>query len=425
MAERRVVITGIGLISPCGIGWRPFWDSALRGVSHIRSFQSLALNGFPSKLAGEILDFNPKDYIKKRKMLKVMSREVQIAIAASQLAFEDAGLAVEDSHRERFGVSLGTGIINNELDEMGVGIKSACNENGEFELEKFGSDGIRSLFPLWFLKYLPNMPACHISIARGLKGPSNTLTTSSAAGAQAVGEAFRVIERGDADVMIAGSTDSKINGMGISRFHLLGLLSRTKRAPEKAYTPFDEQHDGIILGEGAGLLILEEFERAKARGAKIYAEVAGYGCSSDYNYDPRSTSDFKGKQLAMKRALEDASVAPGELDSLVAYGSGVPQEDIQEARAIQSVFSSATGRLKITGLKPVAGHLVYGSAGVEIAAAALSLSENLTPPLANFQSPALDCDLPFVKDKPEEGTKSCLFNSFGFGGQNASLVFKK
>lgn len=425
MTERRIAITGIGMITPCGVGWKPFWNSALKANSHIRPLQSISLNGFPSKFAGELTDFNPKTYVTQRKMLKLMSREIQIAVAASQLAVEDAGLEITEKDRERFGVSLGTGVINNDLDEVGVGIKNSLDENGEFQMKKFGSEGIRSLYPLWMLKYLPNMPACHISIARGLKGPSNTITTSAAAGAQAVGEAFRVIARGDADLMLAGSTDSKINGMGISRFHLLGLLSNNKRAPERAYAPFDQNHDGIVLGEGAGLLVLEEMDHAKARGAKIYAELAGYGSSSDFNYDPRTTRDYNGKRLAMARALEDASVAPNELDSLLAYGSGIPQEDIQESLAIQSVFNSSTGRLKVTGLKPVTGHLVYGSAGVEIAAAALSLSDGLIPPLANLNNPAVDCDLPFVKEKPQEGSRNCLFNSSGFGGQNASLVLKK
>lgn len=426
MSKRRVVITGIGMITPCGFGWKPFWAALLKADSHIRYLNGFSQDGSSIKLAGEIPNFNPAEYVKQKKSLKVMSREIQLAVAASQIAIEDSGIVLDDSDRDRFGVSLGTGIINNDLDEIGIGIRNGINPEGQFQMSKFGQDGIRSLYPLWFLKYLPNMPACHVSIARGLRGPSNTITTSSAAGAHALGEAFRVIERGDADLMLAGSTDSKINAMGIARFHLLGLLSQRNHDPQTAYCPFDREHDGMILGEGAGLLVLEEFQHARKRGARIYAEIAGFGSSSDYNYDPRSTEDFTGKRLAMERAMEDASTGPEDIDCLVANGSGIPQEDIQESRAIQSAFNGSLSRLRVTGAKPVTGHLVYASAGVEAAASALALHHGTVPPLANLEQPDPECDLPFVKSKPEDsGTESILFNSFGFGGQNASLILRK
>lgn len=422
---RRVAITGLGIITPCGRGWQPYWEAVTKGISSINY-----LSNFPSHeplhLGGEIKNFDPTEFIKQRKTLKVMSREIQLALAASFMAVQDSAIKLEETDRTRFGISLGTGIINNDLDEIGVGIKSALDENGKFSMNKFGAEGIRSLFPLWFLKYLPNMPACHISMTHGLQGPSNTVTTSSAAGAQAIGEAFRVIQRGDADCMIAGSTDSKLNAMGISRFQLLGLLSKQTENPGTAYRPFDRRHDGILLGEGAGLVVLEEWEHAKKRGARIYGEIVGYGSASDLNHDMDAKEDYAGKRYAMVRALSDAQVNPDEIDLLLANGSGVPQEDVTECHAVESVFENSLRDLKVTGVKPITGHLVYGSGGVELGAAALALHEGVVPPLANFETPARDCDLPFVLRKPEVlSVRRLVLNSFGFGGQNASLVLRK
>lgn len=270
------------------------------------------------------------------------------------------------------------------------------------------------------------MPACHISMTHGIKGPSNTVTTSSAAAAQAIGEACRVIKRGDADVMIAGGTDSKINAMGLARFHLLGLLSHQNGVGQDGYCPFDERHDGIYIGEGSGLLILEERTHAEKRGAHIYGEILGYGSSSDFNYDPRMAEDFQGKRLAITRALADAGLDSSEIDFLLANGSGIPQEDKQEAMAIRSVFEKSLDRLKVTGVKPITGHGVYASGGIEMAAGILALQKGSIPPLTNLKKPAAYCDLPFVTEKAQSlDAKTFLFNSFGFCGQNACLAVSK
>lgn len=423
MSRRRVVITGIGLMTPCGEGWQPYWASVLAGKSHIRPLSLLNLNDFPSRFAGEIPDFDPTKSIKNRKSLKVMSKTIMLAVMASDLAIRDSNLQMDQINPLRFGVSLGTGIINNDLDELAQGLREGFREDGTFDMQKFGQTGIRSLFPLWLLKYLPNMPACHISIVHGLKGPNNTLTTSSAAGAQAIGEALRVIERGDADLMIAGSADSKLNAMGLSRLHLLGLLSKRNHVAEEAYCPFDEKHDGMVPGEGAGLLILEEYKHAKARGARIYGEIKGYGSCSDFIHDPRTSQDFTGKCLSMERALDHAQMLPEEIDVVFANGSGIPHEDIHETQALHIVFQNAINQIVVTGVKPITGHLIYGSAGVEIAAGLLSLRDQVVPHLVNLNKPDVACDLPFVSKKPlPRKLNSILFNSFGFGGQNASLV---
>ncbi|HOE68058.1 MAG TPA: beta-ketoacyl-[acyl-carrier-protein] synthase family protein [Candidatus Omnitrophota bacterium] len=425
MTRHRVVVTGFGVISACGNGWEPYWDSALQGRSAVREVERLKLNGFSFKYAGTIRDFDPKQYVENRKSLKVMSREIQLAVGAAKLALQDAGLFGTAYDQSRFGVTLGTGIINNDLDEIGVGFKNAIDGSGRFSMAKFGQEGVRSLFPLWFLKYLPNMPACHVSIAYHLRGPSNTITTSSAAGAQAIGEAYRVIERGDADIMLAGGTDSKLNAMGISRFHLLGLLSKRAGLPEHVYTPFDERHDGIVLGEGAGILVLESLENAKRRGAPIYAEITGYGSSSDFNFDPRDEDDFTGKRVAMRRALEDAGIEHHDVDVIVANGSGVPQGDIQEALAIHSFCMGSFDKQSVTALKSVTGDLVYGSGGVEAVIAALIANKRVVPPVTNLKKPYPECPLPLVRDKAKSAdVTNVMFNNFGFGGQNASLVFK-
>ncbi len=424
--KRRVVITGLGTVTACGQGWKPYWEAALAGKSAVRATTHLNLNGFSFRFAGTIPHFDPKLFIENRKSLKLMSREIQLAVAASRLALEDAKLFGTSYDPTRFGVTLGTGIINNDLDEIGVGFRNSLDEFGQFSITKFGQEGIRTLYPLWFLKYLPNMPACHVSMAHQLRGPSNTITTSSAASAQAIGEAYRVIERGDADMMLAGGTDSKINAMGISRFYLLGLLSQSKAEPEEAYCPFDERHDGIILGEGAGILVLESLESAEKRGATIYAEIIGYGSSSDFNYDPRDSDDFTGKRVAIRRALEDASLEATDIDLIVANGSGIPQEDIQESLAIHSLYASPCERLHVTTLKPITGHLVYGSGSIEAAMTALIMQQKTIPPVANLKTPDPHCPLPFVKEKPlAHEVQYSILNTFGFGGQNAALVFKK
>lgn len=424
-SKRRVVITGFGVLTPCGKGWKPYWDAALEGRSSIGPTDSLLLGNFPFKQAGLISQFDAKEYVENRKSIKMMSREIQLAVAASRLAIQDAKLLPEHYDPIRVGVVLGTGIINNELDEIGMGFRASLDESVRFSITKFGQEGLRALFPLWFLKYLPNMPACHVSIINQLRGPNNTITTSSAAGTQAIGEAYRIIERGDADVMLAGGTDSKLNAMGISRLQLLGFLSKREAAPAKVYCPFDAKHDGMVIGEGAGILVLESLESAKKRGAEIYAELVGYGSSSDFNYDPRDPDDFTGKRVAIRRALEDAALEPADVDVMVANGSGIPQEDVQESLAIHSLYAHSFGKLRVTAVKPVTGHLVYGAGSVEAVIAALITKFKQIPPIMNLENPASDCPLPFIKGKGQScDVKISVLNTFGFGGQNASLVFR-
>ncbi len=372
---RRVVITGFGAITPCGIGWEVYWRAVKNGESVLSNTNSLPFRAEGFNRAGILKDFDPKELIANKKSIKVMSREIQMAVAAAGLAIKDADILPENYDAARIGVTFGTGVINNDLDEIGVGFLNGREQNGEFSMKKFGRDGVRSLFPLWLLKYLPNMPASHISVAYKLQGPSNTITTSFAASAQAVGESFRVIERGDADVMLSGGTDSKINPIGISRYKLLGLLAD------------DKNQSGMTVGEGAGVLILEELESAKKRGAKIYAEIVGYGVSAN--------GDF---EKSMSRALEDANVTATDVKQVVANRSGIKEEDEREDAAVRKLFVAGVNRDEFC-VKQIIGHLGYAAGAAESIIAALMVNES---------------------DK-----EVVLLNSSGLGGQTVSLVFKK
>lgn len=409
--KRRVVITGVGVLTACGVGYEPLWRMALAGRSAIRELSDFCSNGSPIRVGGEIIDFRAEDFVKTKKSLKVMSRDVQLAVAASFLAIQDSGRPMSQTDPTRAGVTLGSGLINNDLEELGFGIKQSLNPEGKFELSRFGREGIRALYPLWLLKYLPNMPACHIAITHGLKGPSNTLLTSSTGCLQAVGEASRVIERDDADLMLAGASDSKINPLGLARLHLLGILSERNHFPGEVYRPFDRHRDGLVIGEGAGIFVLEERQHALKRGAQIYGEILGYSAKPN------------AQERSMKGALEEAECDPGDISFVHANGSGIPGEDISEARSIAQVFHNGSKRIPVTASKSVVGHLVDAVGTAELSLSLLALQRKLLPPITNLEEPDPACDLNFVTQNPQ-ATKGLAFllHAFGLGGQSAALV---
>lgn len=411
MSERRVVITGVGIVSACGLGYEPLWQSAVSGKSAIRLLPEFAVNGSPVRVGGEVPNFQPSDFVKERKSLKVMSRDIRLAVAASTLAVKDAGLVLDAVDSTRAGVTLGAGLINNELDELGLGIRESLDSEGRFQIKRFGRDGLRALYPLWLLKYLPNMPACHISMAHRLKGPSNTLMTSSTGGLQAIGEALRTIQRGDTDVMLAGATDSKLNPVGLSRLHLLGILSTNGHEPSEAYRPFDRRRDGVVVGEGAGIFVLEEREHALRRGARIYGEILGYG------------THFDREGQAVKKALEEAGRDVDEIGFVHAHGSGIPEEDISEARLITGIFQNGSRRVPVTATKSVTGHWMDASGMSEMAVALLSLERELIPPVANLEEPDPECDLNFVIGGAKAlGARTFLLHAVGLGEQSAAVI---
>jgi len=354
-----------------------------------------------SLMAGEVPGFDPKQYVKNRKNIKLMSRDIQFAVGASKLAFEDAGIDPTALDLARSGVVMGSCVINNELEELASGYQKAVLPDGTFSMEKFGSEGSPSFFPLWMLKYLPNMPASHVTIEFGLRGYSNTVTFSAASGAQAIGEAARVIERGDADVMLAGGADSKLNPMGICRFKLFNMLS-----PTGAHQALSDQANGMVVGEGAGVLVLESLEHAQKRNAKIYAEVAGFGSAPDSNSSPTAHHDSSGKEKAMRRAIQDAKIQFSDLNGVIANGSGLHDHDKLELQALKACFAQSP--IPVTVLKTLIGHTVYAAGGIESAAAVMAVFQNQFP-----------------GQETKKEILNVMLNSFGFCGQNTALIFKK
>ena len=425
--RRRVVITGLGSVSCLGIGTDPLWKAVLESQSGIGPIQSFACDGFPVQQGGEIHDFNPRDFVENRKSLKVMSRDIQLACAASSLAFQDAAIDRAAMNPERAGVTMGAGLLDNEIDEIASCIRNSLDENGTFQMTKFGAEGIRTLFPLWMLKYLPNMPACHISIMYNLQGPSNTITTACAAAMQAVGEAFRLIERDSADLMVAGGAECRMNPFGIARYQVLKTLANVNGSHRQSYRPFDKKRAGFSVGEGSGVVILEELEHALRRKAKIYAEVAGYGVSSDFNYLLDNLSDSTGRELAMEMALRDGGIKQNDVDLIHAHGSGIPKDDLLEARAIRKVFGEDLGsKIPVVATKPFIGHTGFASGGLQMLLSAKMIHDQKVPATLNYEEEDSEIGLSIVKKMSEKiPLNAVLSNAFGLSGQNASVLIKR
>ncbi len=422
--DRRAVITGLGVICAAGIGWQDFWKVLLAGESQAGILQSFATDGFPVNVACEVRNFKPKDYVANRKSLKVMARDIQLAVSAATLLIRDAGIDTKALSRERFGVNLGAGLINPELQELASALISATGD-GEFSLRKWGEEGMTQLFPLWLLKHLPNMLACHISIAYDAEGPNNTHTSGDASAIHAIGESLRIIQRGGADVMISGGADSKIHPLSILRYHLLGDLAQPKEPIARTYHCFDRERDGFVVGEGAALVLVEELEHARRRGAAIYAELLGFGVAHDAYHPHQLHPCGKGVEEAMRRALRDAGVSPEEVGHIQAHGLGTHLSDVAESRAIRNLFGESS-RVPVSAVKPAIGHISAASGAFGLAAAALTLSKGLVPPLANYSTPDEECPIEFVLGEPLESSKEiALVSSFGFGGQAGSLVLRK
>jgi len=424
--SRRVVITGMGVIAPLGIGIGPFWENLVAGRSAVGPITSFETGNFHVKIAAEIKNFDPKALIKQRKSLKVMARDIQLAVACASLAMMDAGLEQPGKvDPRRIGTSLGAGLIPTEINELGVAIVNSRDGQQQFDIRKFGKEGLEYLFPLWLLKYLPNMLACHVSIIYDLQGPNNTITTACAASSQAIGEGFRVIRRGDADMMVCGGSDSKINPLSLLRYGLLKVLATRNDEPQKASRPFDRDRNGMVVGEGAGIMILEELDHARKRGAKIYAELAGFCSTCDGRMVGLACSDGSARDIAMKGAMEDAQVNPSEVDYICAAAIGTKAHDRAEAQAIRRAFGEVADRAPVTSLKSVMGHLGAGAGVVEAVAAALATQHDVVPPTLNCENLDPECALAVVREAQQRPVRNVLCNVSSFAGQNASLVIKK
>ena len=429
---RRVVITGIGVICPIGIGTRAFWENLLAGKVGVRRVTAWDPSGFPAQIAGEVPPYKIGDYVPKsyRKATKVMARDIELAVVAADDAFKDAGLKsrayteTPDIPTTRFGCNIGAGLINVDLNEL-TGAMHTSRDGNRLDLRRWGSEGMNNLTPLWLLKYLPNMLACHVTIIHELKGPSNTITCADASSHLAIGEAFRTIQRGAADLAICGGAETKALPMSIMRQVLLRRATESHNdTPDQAVRPFDADADGTAVGEGGGLFILEEYDRAKARGAKIYAELVGFGASQDsYSVtqpDPQGASYGK----AITKALADANLPPNTVDLMVPCGLGIPGHDRAELAGLHTVFGGGLERIPMAPIKAQTGNLAAGN-GVDAAAAVLGLYHNKIPATVNTRKP-LDGVKLNVRPEPRDAKVNVSVSSvYSLGGQNAALVFKR
>jgi 3-oxoacyl-[acyl-carrier-protein] synthase II len=431
-SERRVVISGLGLVTPIGIGPDTFWAALSEGRGGVRRLRAFPVEGLPNDIGAEVLDFDEKAakalaLPKYRKALaksqKYMARDIQLAVAAAQFAVADAGLVDGGVDPTRLGVDLGAGLISSELDELAPAINLATKPSGEFDYQVYGREGIEQIQPLWLLKYLPNMLACHISILIDCQGPSNTITEAEAASNLAIGEAARIIGRGRADVMVAGGADSKIHPLSLVRMSLLDQMSRWNGEPSEACRPFDVRRDGWVPGEGAGILILEEREHALKRGARIHGEILGFGSACDARAGGGLDPEGTGTELALKAALRDAGLEPGEIGHVNAHGAATVVSDLAEARAIRRVFGERG--VPVTALKGYFGNLVSGGGAVELIGSLLGVNHGLIPPTLNCEEIDPACEIDAVRAQPRATSNPTFLKSnLTRHGQAAALVVR-
>lgn len=424
---RRVVVTGLGVVAPNGIGKDAFWQACVNGTSGIGPIRCFDASAHPVRIAGEVPDFDAGRFLPgaHKKSLKIMGRAARFAVAAAGLAVQDSGLEMDGEDPDRVGVVMGSGLVPIDLPEVAPLLAEACNGDGQLHTDIIGRKK-DALFPLWLLKYLPNMAAAHISLAHGAQGPNSTIVTACAAGTQAVGEAFRLIARDDADIVLAGGADSRLDPLLLLAYSALGALSPAIRPAEEVSRPFDGDRDGFVLGEGAGVLILEELEHAKKRGAVIYAEVLGLGTSFDAYAVTKPDPEARGAARAIRWALKEARVDPADVDYINAHGTSTRLNDLMETQAVKEVFGPWATTLPLSSIKSMVGHLIGAAGAVEAVALALTLHEGVLPPTINHTSPDPACDLDYVPNCAREmPVETALSTSFGFGGQNAAIVLRR
>jgi 3-oxoacyl-[acyl-carrier-protein] synthase II len=409
--SRRVVITGIGLVSSLGIGTRANWRALCAGTSGVSRITKFDPRAFAAQIAAEVKDFDPLQFIEK-KDVKKMDVFIQYAIAASQFAMDDSGLPVTRETAPRVGVFIASGI---------GGFTSI-----EREHKALLEGGPRKISPFFIPSAIINLAAGQVSIRFGAKGPNSATCTACSASAHAIGDAFEIIRRGDADAMIAGGSEAAITPMGVGGFAAMRALSTRNDEPHRASRPFDRDRDGFIIGEGAGVVVLEELEQAKRRGARIYAELVGYGMSADAYHITTPSEDGEGGIRVMAMALEKAGVAPSAVDYINAHGTSTPYNDRLETLAIKKYFGDHARKLAISSTKSMTGHLLGAAGGLEAGISALAVHHQVAPPTINLDNPDPECDLDYVPARCRAmRIRYALSNSFGFGGTNAALLFKK
>ena len=411
LSPRRVVLTGIGLVSPLGIGTQTNWEALLQGQSGIRLISKFDVSDYSSKIAGEVKNFDPIEFMEKKEARK-MDPFIQYAMVAAQLAVVDSEIPLASLEGDRCGVYVGSGI---------GGIGSIENTHKKL-LEK----GPGRVSPFFLVSTIINEASGQISIKYKAKGPNSATATACTTGTHSIGDSFRIIARGDADIMIAGGSEAPITPLGLAGFCAMRALSLRNDEPEKASRPFDAHRDGFVMGEGAGVVILEELGAAMRRGAKIYAEILGYGMSGDAYHVTAPCIDGDGAYRAMKRAVEDAGVSLEEIDYINAHGTSTPFNDKIETLAIKGLFGAHASKIGVNSTKSMIGHLLGAAGGVEAGITTLCLKNQIMPPTINYEHPDPECDLDYVPNKARPAEVRCaLSNSFGFGGTNGALLFRR
>ena len=410
MEKRRVVVTGIGAVTPVGNSAEEAWENVIAGKSGIGPLTRIDTSKFTVSVAAEVKDFNVEEYIEKKEARK-MDRFTHYAIAASMMAAKDADLTITEEMAPRVGVWIGSGIGGMETHEQ--------------QFLTFQERGVRRVSPFFVPMMIPDMASGQVSIYLGAKGVNSCSVTACASGTNSIGDAFKVIERGDADVMITGGAEAPIVTMAVAGFSANTALSLNPDTAS-ASRPFDKNRDGFVIGEGAGILILEEYEHAKARGAKIYGEVVGYGSTGDAHHITAPAPNGEGAARAMQMAIDDAQVSPDRVGYINAHGTSTPYNDLFETQAVKTVFGDHAYKLAMSSTKSMTGHLLGAAGGLEAIFTVLALKEGILPPTMNLHEPDPECDLDYVPNAARKAeVEYALSNSLGFGGHNACLLFKK
>ncbi len=408
---RRVVVTGLGVVSPLGTGTEKNWDALMKGQSGIAPITRYDASDLPTQIAAEVKDFNADDFIDKKEQKK-MDLFIQYSLAASEMAMQDSGFEVTEENAERVGVLVGSGL---------GGLPTMEHYHNVMQEKSY-----KRITPFFIPMLIINLAPGQISIRFGAKGPNLSTVSACATGTNSIGDAYHMIARGDADAMIAGGTESTITPLAVSGFNVMKALSTRNDDPAGASRPFDKGRDGFVMGEGAGIVILEEMESAKKRGAKIYAEVGGYGLTSDAYHLTAPAPEGEGAARCMKMALNNAGVNPDEVGYINAHGTSTPYNDMYETMAIKSIFGDHAYQLKVSSTKSMTGHGLGAAGGLEAVYSLLAMDRGMLPPTINYTDPDPDCDLDYVPNNPVEAdVKVAISNSLGFGGTNATILFKK
>ncbi len=412
MSKRRVVITGLGMLSPVGNSVEESWKAVQAGQSGISNIEHFDTEKFACKFAGLVKDFNVEDYMPKKEARK-MDVFIQYGVAAAEQAFQDSGLVVTDENAERIGVAIGSGI---------GGITTI-----ETNVRNFEKSGPRKISPFFVPATIINMISGHVSINKGLKGPNIAITTACTTGTHSIGMAARMIQYGDADVMFAGGAEKASSELSMGGFASARALSTRNDSPQTASRPWDESRDGFVLGDGSGVVVLEEYEHAKARGAKIYAEFVGFGMSGDAYHMTSPPESGAGAALSMKNAIKDAKIDAADIQYINAHGTSTPAGDIAETQAVKGIWADAAKDVMMSSTKSMTGHLLGAAGAIEAIFSVLALRDQVAPPTINLENPSEGCDLDYVTDGKARpaNIEYALSNSFGFGGTNGTLIFKR